>query len=130
MDKIKLLLVSAGVVIVLLVVIKLLNFAPSELTAGLVTVKFPGLPPTPGLAPIPGQPNATPSVPPRTENTAIAENGVNIAGEWKAGQNGVWAWPLKAVVTQAGNQVTITLSNQNGSEAVCHGTLGGLSLQV
>ena len=91
MDKIKLILVSAGVVIVLLVVIRLLNFAPYEVTAGVVTVKFPGLPPTQE------QPNTKPYVPPRAENTTNgtnAENGVNIAGEWKAGQAGVYAWPL------------------------------------
>ncbi len=144
MDKTKTILVSAGVVVLLLVVIRLLNLTPSEVGVGPsgVTMKFLGLPPqgqtnttahaSTQASPSPqGQTNPTLYSPPPAE-TPIRP--VNIAGYWR-GFPQVQPYqvqPYAVMVTQSGDSVKMTVSQSanGGAQAVCQGTLSGNTLQI
>jgi hypothetical protein len=142
MDKIKLMLVAAFVVVVLLVVIKALNFNLSEISAGPVKLKMaPGIVPPPEKATSEAATtnadqkvreleeklnsfNRTPPAPSAPKASPAVLTPVNIEGYWQAP-------PYSVLVKQMGSLVNIGFYYPNGLLAsVCQGSSAGYTLQV
>jgi hypothetical protein len=138
---VKLILVSAGVFIVLLVVMKQLKYNPIEVITGSVHVKFqPLVPPQQQVTPEATaelekkiqelqqtlqNSNTTPSkTTPYTPPGETQATSINIAGYWRA-------YPYNVQIAQSGDQLGITVFYPNGLPGLaCYGMLSGKSLNL
>jgi len=150
---VKLVIASGAVAVVLLFVIKQLNFVPAELSTGSVSMKFQGVAPAAGQASSQntaelekklselqaqlqrGSAAAVTQPASSVANTAPADGGstpaqvrppagpVNIAGQWKSGR-------FNLLLTQSGNQLTVQVYTYGILSAVGQGVVTGENIQL